>query len=80
MEYSPPPLFKQGAPARVKVTVFALLSIALLVADARFHALTTVRQVAATVLYPFQVAALAPRDQPKSGLRRRPHCRDRQSR
>ncbi|QJD99383.1 rod shape-determining protein MreC [Massilia forsythiae] len=62
MEYSPPPLFKQGAPARVKVTVFALVSIALLVVDARFHALTAVRQVAATVLYPLQMAALAPRD------------------
>ena len=62
MEYSPPPLFKQGAPARVKVTVFALISIALLVVDARFHALTTVRQVAATVLYPLQMAALVPRD------------------
>ena len=62
MEYSPPPLFKQGAPARVKVTVFALLSIALLVVDARFHALTAVRQVAATVLYPLQMAALVPRD------------------
>ena len=62
MEYSPPPLFKQGAPARVKVTVFALLSVALLVVDARFHALTAVRQVAATVLYPFQMAALMPRD------------------
>jgi rod shape-determining protein MreC len=62
MEYSPPPLFKQGAPARVKVTVFALLSVALLVVDARFHALTTVRQVAATVLYPFQMVALMPRD------------------
>jgi hypothetical protein len=57
MEYSPPPLFKQGAPARVKVTVFALISIALLVVDARFHALTAVRQVAATVLYPLQMAA-----------------------
>ncbi|MGJ7915598.1 rod shape-determining protein MreC [Massilia sp. LXY-6] len=62
MEYSPPPLFKQGAPARVKVTVFAILSIALLVVDARFHALTAVRQVAATVLYPFQMVALMPRD------------------
>jgi rod shape-determining protein MreC len=62
MEYSPPPLFKQGAPARVKVTVFALISIALLVVDARFHALTAVRQVAATVLYPLQMAALVPRD------------------
>jgi rod shape-determining protein MreC len=62
MEYSPPPLFKQGAPARVKVTVFALISIALLVVDARFHALTAVRQVAATVLYPLQMVALMPRD------------------
>jgi rod shape-determining protein MreC len=62
MEYSPPPLFKQGAPARVKVTLFAVLSVALLVVDARFHALTAVRQVAATVLYPFQMVALMPRD------------------
>jgi rod shape-determining protein MreC len=62
MEYSPPPLFKQGAPARVKVTLFAVLSVALLVVDARFHALTAVRQVAATALYPFQMVALMPRD------------------
>jgi rod shape-determining protein MreC len=62
MEYSPPPLFKQGAPARVKVTVFALISVALLFVDSRLHALTAVRQVAATVLYPAQMAALVPRD------------------
>jgi rod shape-determining protein MreC len=62
MEYSPPPLFKQGAPARVKVTVFAFISIVLLVVDARLHALASVRQVTATVLYPFQMAALMPRD------------------
>ena len=62
MEYSPPPLFKQGAPARVKVTVFALISIALLLMDARVHMLATIRQAAGTVLYPFQMAALMPRD------------------
>jgi len=62
MDYSPPPLFKQGAPARVKVTVFALVSLVLLVVDARMHVLNTVRQVAATVLYPLQMAALMPRD------------------
>lgn len=62
MEYSPPPLFKQGAPARVKMTLFACISIALLLADARMHALTTVRQVVGTVLYPLQMAALMPRD------------------
>ncbi|MBD8674828.1 rod shape-determining protein MreC [Massilia sp. CFBP 13721] len=62
MDYSPPPLFKQGAPARVKVTVFALVSLVLLVVDAHMHVLSTVRQVAATVLYPLQMAALVPRD------------------
>ncbi|MDB5790342.1 MAG: rod shape-determining protein MreC [Massilia sp.] len=62
MDYSPPPLFKQGAPARVKVTVCALLSLVLLVVDARMHVLGTVRQVAGTVLYPLQMAALMPRD------------------
>jgi rod shape-determining protein MreC len=62
MEYSPPPLFKQGAPARVKVTVFAFISIVLLMVDARIQALATLRQVAGTVLYPLQMAALMPRD------------------
>ena len=62
MEYSPPPLFKQGAPARVKVTVFALISIALLMIDSRLQSLATVRQVAGAVLYPFQMVAMMPRD------------------
>jgi rod shape-determining protein MreC len=62
MEYSPPPLFKQGAPARVKVTVFALISIALLMIDSRLHSLQVVRQVAGTLLYPFQLVAMMPRD------------------
>lgn len=62
MEYSPPPLFKQGAPARVKVTVFALISIALLVIDYRMHSLSMIRQAVGTSLYPVQMAALTPRD------------------
>jgi rod shape-determining protein MreC len=62
MEYSPPPLFKQGAPARVKVTVFAFISILLLMIDSRFNTLATVRQVTGTILYPLQMAALMPRD------------------
>ncbi len=62
MQYSPPPLFKQGAPARVKAIVFALISVVLLVVDARYHTLGAVRQVAATVLYPLQMAALMPRE------------------
>lgn len=62
MEYSPPPLFKQGASARVKVIVFACISIALLLVDSRLHALTTLRQMVGTVLYPVQMAVLMPRD------------------
>ena len=62
MEYSPPPLFKQGAPARVKATVCALIAIVLLFVDARMGLLAGVRQVAATVLYPLQMAALMPRE------------------
>ncbi len=62
MEYSPPPLFKQGAPARVKVTVFALISIALLTIDSHLQSLSAVRQVAGSILYPLQMVALMPRD------------------
>jgi len=62
MEYSPPPLFKQGAPARVKMTVFACISIALLLVDARMNTLPAVRKVVGTALYPLQMAALLPRD------------------
>ncbi len=62
MEYSPPPLFKQGAPARVKVSFFSLIAIALLVADYRMHSLPMMRQAIGTALYPAQMAALMPRD------------------
>ncbi|HEV7814398.1 MAG TPA: rod shape-determining protein MreC [Janthinobacterium sp.] len=62
MEYSPPPLFKQGASARVKVIVFACISVALLLVDSRMHSLSALRQAVGTVLYPLQMAALAPRN------------------
>jgi rod shape-determining protein MreC len=62
MEYSPPPLFKQGASARAKVVFFSLIALILLVADSRLRSLGTVRQVVGTALYPLQVAAMLPRD------------------
>ncbi|MDB5762177.1 MAG: mreC [Herminiimonas sp.] len=62
MEYSPPPLFKQGASARAKVAFFALIAIGLLVVDARMRSLTMIRQVVGIALYPLQVVALLPRD------------------
>ena len=62
MEYSPPPLFKQGASARAKVVFFSLLAIGLLFADSRVRSLGVVRQVVGSALYPLQMAALVPRD------------------
>lgn len=62
MDYSPPPLFKQGASARAKVVIFALIAIGLLLADTQLRSLGTVRKVVGTALYPLQVVALWPRD------------------
>ena len=57
-----PPLFKQGASARARVAVFALLSIVMLIVDARMHVLDKVRQAIGAALYPFQAVAMVPRD------------------
>lgn len=62
MEYSPPPLFKQGASARAKMLLFALIAVVLLMADARLNALAAIRQVVGVALYPLQVIAMMPRD------------------
>ncbi len=62
MERNPPPLFRQGVPAFLRMLLFALIAIAMLVADSRLQALGTVRQVINTLLYPVQRAALFPRD------------------
>jgi len=62
MEYSPPPLFKQGASARVKVVFFSIIAFLLLIADAHFQKLGAIRQTVGTGLYPLQIAAVAPRD------------------
>lgn len=62
MQYVPPPLFKQGTPARVKVAVYIFAAIVMLMVDSRLHALVEVRQAVGFVLYPFQKAAMLPRD------------------
>lgn len=62
MDYSPPPLFKQGASARAKVVFFSLVALILLVADSRLRSLGAIRQVVGTALYPLQVVAMLPRD------------------
>ena len=62
MEYSPPPLFKQGASARAKMLFFALIAVGLLTADARVNALAMIRQAVGVALYPLQVVEMLPRD------------------
>ncbi|WDD95701.1 rod shape-determining protein MreC [Burkholderia sp. FERM BP-3421] len=62
MEYSPPPLFKQGPSAFARLLFFVALAVALLISDARFNTLEIVRGVVGTALYPLQRAALVPRD------------------
>lgn len=62
MQHSPPPLFKQGASARVKVVFFTVFSLSLLLVDSRMKSLGPLRQVVGTALYPLQMMALAPRD------------------
>lgn len=62
MERIPPPFFKQGLPAKVRLLIFAGLSLVLLVLDARSTVFATLRQGVATVLYPVQRTLLVPRD------------------
>lgn len=54
MEYSPPPFFKRGPSVFARLGFFAVLSLVLLYADARFHYMEAMRKVIAVVLYPLQ--------------------------
>lgn len=62
MDRTPPPFFRQGPSAHVRLGVFSLLALVLLVVDSRYSALTTLRQGVATMLYPLQRTLLVPRD------------------
>ncbi|RCS58598.1 rod shape-determining protein MreC [Parvibium lacunae] len=62
MNHTPPPFFKQGPSAHMRLCVFALLALVLLVLDARSGWLKQVRQGVAVLLYPIQHAVLLPRD------------------
>lgn len=62
MDSTPPPFFRQGVSANVRLALFAVLAIALLVADARMSALDGIRRIIGTVLYPVQRAMLVPQE------------------
>lgn len=60
LDRTPPPFFNQGPSALSKLTVCSALAIFLMVADTRFRISQPLRAAVATVLYPFQWAAMRP--------------------
>lgn len=62
MEYSPPPFFKRGPGLLTRFGFFALLSVVLLVADARFGYMDAARATLAAVVNPFQRLFALPAD------------------
>ena len=54
MEHTLPPFFRRGPTPLVRLLVCSLLSLALLVTDARYRYLDGVRQTVSIVLYPLQ--------------------------
>lgn len=60
MEHTPPPLFRTGPTPLARLMIFVMLSVFLLVADARFNYMTVLRQITAVVVYPLQRLVTAP--------------------
>ena len=61
MEYTTsPPFFKHGPAPLVRLLLCSLLSIALLISDARYQYLDGVRQITSFIIYPLQRLASAP--------------------
>ena len=60
MEHTPPPFFNTGPSPLTRLLIFSVLSLALLIADARYKHLDAIRQVAAVAIYPLQRIAAAP--------------------
>ena len=58
--HAPPPFFKRGPAPLARLMFFVALSVVLLVADIRFHALEWLRMTATTVAYPLLRVAYLP--------------------
>jgi rod shape-determining protein MreC len=61
MEHTPPPFFKRGPTPFIRLLLCSLLSIALLISDARYGYLEGMRQAVSVIIYPLQRLAGAPR-------------------
>jgi rod shape-determining protein MreC len=60
MEYTPPPFFKRGPSLLTRFAFFSIASVVLLVADARFNYLQSMRGVVAVGVYPLQQLSSLP--------------------
>ena len=60
--HAPPPFFKRGPAPLVRLAFFVSLSLALLIADLRFHTLEWARLAVATVAWPLQRVTWMPID------------------
>lgn len=60
MEHTPPPFFKRGPAPLARLLLCSLLSVALLISDARYHYLDGIRQTVGVIIYPLQRLAGAP--------------------
>lgn len=60
MEYQPPQFFKRGPAPLVRLTFFGLLSVLLMVLDARFQYAEPLRHALTVAIYPLQQIATAP--------------------
>jgi rod shape-determining protein MreC len=60
MQHQPPPFFHRGPAPLTRVAFFAMLSVLLMVLDARFRYAEPLRQVLALAIYPIQQVATAP--------------------
>jgi rod shape-determining protein MreC len=62
LQLSPPPLFKQGTPALIKLAACLSVSLTLMVADYQFKTMGAARSIASYLLTPLETIMLAPRD------------------
>ncbi|MBU6142433.1 MAG: rod shape-determining protein MreC [Betaproteobacteria bacterium] len=62
LSQSPPPLFKQGLPARLRMLIAVIAAIGMLYSDLHFGILKPLRQGLSMVLYPIEQLLILPRD------------------
>lgn len=60
MEHQPPPFFKRGPSLVARLSIFVVISLAMMMADAHFKYLGTLRQSVSVLIYPMQKLANSP--------------------